>query len=488
MSTIFSSVSATVAGIAIVVPVVYFYLGKKMARKPSPTAIPAFVENSSKPIVIYVHGLYGCYLSNKTNKNDNNNKVIEKSFELPSTIFKSFFSGNNGHANLALPITWNSSSSISASDSANDNDDGNDNILQQDIDDIYPSDDFKIGHPELIQFLDELNENNLIELHKIRWDWRRSFEDSEKLISSKIQAICSSKSSATTTTGTSIMRKKATILTHSTGSLLSWPSINKHPEWFSSWINVGGAVISSNVLLHEMKNSWKVPGILGKVFKLLSKEALFTFPSQYGFFRVLPHEPFIVDYESEFIEVQKGSNDEKFITNEDSIDLYNIDHWEQFKLGIYSWKEHGTVTEEEKEHLKNCLETSKRFRMKHFVRPGKPDGDDSFLDNDRKAYDHLDIVCYGTEAFDTHVAYEINLEHNKVDTSESKLMTKGDGTVRNNGWKHVYGGLNKRIVFAEENSTHVSMCNDLKLRKVCLESFFPSAEQREYAEQKCCKN
>jgi hypothetical protein len=144
ISTNFSSASATVTGIDIFFLVVYFYLGIKIARKPSPTAIPDFVENSSKPIVIYVHGMYGCYLSNKTNKNDNNNKVIEKSFELPSSIFKSFFSGNNGHTNLALPITWNSSSSSSSSSdvSANDNDDGNDNILQQDIDDIYPSDDF----------------------------------------------------------------------------------------------------------------------------------------------------------------------------------------------------------------------------------------------------------------------------------------------------------------------------------------------------------
>ena len=32
-------------------------------------------------------------------------------------------------------------------------------------------------HGELFHFLDALHEKGLIELHKIRWDWRRSLEE-----------------------------------------------------------------------------------------------------------------------------------------------------------------------------------------------------------------------------------------------------------------------------------------------------------------------
>ena len=324
------------------------------------------------------------------------------------------------------------------------------------------------SHSELFLFLDTLHEKGLIELHKIRWDWRRSFEDSEKHISSKIQDIFSGSRSNNDPL-------KATIITHSTGALLSWPTINKHPEWFTTWLNVAGAVGNSNVSLHELKYDWMTPG--AEFIKLLSKEVLFTFPSQYGFFRVIPDEPFRGDYESEFV----SSSSEKDFLSSDSINLYNVKDWEKFKLGIFGWK-NGEVTEAEREHLKNCLEASKRFRTKNIVRPGKPDDDDSFLENERSAYDHLEIICYGTDSIDTHASYEVDLENNSVECSNSKLVTTGDGTLRSNNWKHVFGGLKKKIVYAEEGSNHVSMCVDAKLKEIMMELFFPDDERREQVE------
>ena len=141
------------------------------------------------------------------------------------------------------------------------------------------------------------------------------------------------------------------------------------------------------------------------------------------------------------------------------------------------------MSDVEKEHLRNCLESSKRYRMKHFVRIGKEDDDSSFLEQKRSAYDHLEIICYGKDSLDTHAAYEVNLDQNTVDTSVSKVTTKGDGTLHAETWKHVFGGLERKIVFAEENSNHVSMCNDLKLRKICLKSLFPRNDQRELVER-----
>jgi len=117
--------------------------------------------------------------------------------------------------------------------------------------------------------------------------------------------------------------------------------------------------------------------------------------------------------------------------------------------------------------------------LKHCVRPGKSDDDESFLDNEKQAYDHLEIICYGSDAFDTHTTYEVDLENNIVDSTKSKFVSKGDGTLYNKTWKHTFGGLEKKIVHAEEGSNHMAMCNDLKLKEIMMELFFPNSEKRE---------
>ncbi len=321
-----------------------------------------------------------------------------------------------------------------------------------------------MSHSEFLTFLNTLHGHSLIQLHKIRWDWRRSFVDVEKSVSLELQRILSSS------------ERKATIITHSTGSIVTWPTINNHPEWFQSWINVAGAASGSNVHLHEFEHDWRYSDV--KFLKILSKEVMFTCPSQYGFFRVTPYETFRNDNDrtTEFFKANSGGKNPIFVSNED-IDLYNVDTWERFKLGIYSWKNH-IVTDQEREHLKNCLTTSKMFRLKHFVRDGKSDDDESFLSNQKESYDHLQIVCYGLDKNDTHSSYEVDLDKNFVETTKTKLYTTGDGTVPSFGWKRIFGGLKREIVFGEPDSTHVSLLNDLKLRNILMEKFFQDEEHR----------
>lgn len=310
----------------------------------------------------------------------------------------------------------------------------------------------------------------MIQLHKIRWDWRRSFEETEKHIASNLHRILST------------TQRKATIITHSTGCILSWPTINNHPEWFHSWINVAGAASASNILLHDFVHDWRYSD--AKMLKILSKEVMFTCPSLYGFFRVVPHETFRDDNgkTTEFVKISSSTNNNDstenpvFVSNGD-IDLYDVDTWQKYKLGIYGWKNH-TVTDEEREHLKNCLSTSKNYRLKHFVRGGKSDDDESFLAHGKEKYDHLNIICYGSDKLDTHNAFAVDLDNYSVDETKTNNYTTGDGTVPSFGWKRIFGGLNRKIIHGEDGATHSSLLNDSKLQNIMMESFFQNEKQR----------
>lgn len=88
-------------------------------------------ETNSIPIVIFVHGLYSCYLS-RTDASSILTSCFTTGFELPTSLLKSFLLGKNGHADIALPITWKHEL----------NDDG-ERVPVQDTDHIAPSDDFR---------------------------------------------------------------------------------------------------------------------------------------------------------------------------------------------------------------------------------------------------------------------------------------------------------------------------------------------------------
>ena len=46
------------------------------------------------------------------------------------------------------------------------------------------------------------------------------------------------------------------LLTHSTGALVAWPAVNRHPERFASWCSAAGAIGAG-------PNALKVSGLAG---------------------------------------------------------------------------------------------------------------------------------------------------------------------------------------------------------------------------------
>lgn len=382
----------------------------------------------TKPLVIFVPGLYSSTLKSMSKSLG----CLKKDWNLPKSLAQSLVLGNNGHSNLSLPITWSKDES---------------GRYVQDKDDIVADDCLVFVQDKLLNVLDTLNDNDLIDLHKIVWDWRRSFEEAEENVSSKIESICAND------------ERKAIILSHSTGAMLSWPSISRHPEWFSSWVNAAGCLLlGSNTFLGDFQHGWYKSFV-----KLISKEAFFSFAGIYSYFPVQG-------------EVMGGGDDSDLVTTDGSfpkIDYFDIATWEKFKLGIFEWK--SSVTDAERTHLKHALDTAKRFREKNLVLGGKAN-EPSALHKDPSEYDHLKITCYGTELVQTHSAYEVDLETNTIDVSKSKITKKGDGTLYTTNWQVVPGGLKRDIVMAEVGSDHVSLVNDKKLHDLLVREFFSGDE------------
>jgi len=98
------------------------------------------------------------------------------------------------------------------------------------------------------------------------------------------------------------------------------------------------------------------------------------------------------------------------------------------------------------------------------------------LDRDIGEYDHLKIVCYGTDKLTAHSAYQVDMDAKTVDVSESKLRAPGDGTLFASNWKTVPGGLKCEIIMAEEGSDHVTLVNDKKVQSLMVDSFFVDDE------------
>lgn len=103
------------------------------------------MEDPNKPLVIYVPGLYGSKLVPLEGGR-------KRKWNPPVSGFISALHGNAGHKDLALPISWDT------------NEDGD---YVQDEDDIYAYDCVKLVQGEMLTFLDALDQNGLIELHKV---------------------------------------------------------------------------------------------------------------------------------------------------------------------------------------------------------------------------------------------------------------------------------------------------------------------------------
>lgn len=263
--------------------------------------------------------------------------------------------------------------------------------------------------------------------------------------------------------------RKATLLTHGGGAMITWPTISRNPEWFSTWVTAAGWTLYGSTkhlkelnlgLTHELMQVIATKPF----FKALSEEAMYSFSGLYSFLPV--HGEAVIEGQSETGLVKPDGG---FCSFED-IDLHNVFTWEQYSLGIFAWKKE-EVTLEEKAHIQYCLDAAKRFRKKHFVRNGNP-SDPSYLDKDASAYEHLKILCYGNDQVATHNAFEVNKEEKVISVAKSKVTSAGDDSLPSASWQTIPGGLEREIVVSEKRSTHMSMINDKKLRYLLMNTIF----------------
>ena len=381
-------------------------------------------------VVIYVHGLYGSVLVN--------NKTGRVEYNLPTSLLRSaIFHGNRGH-NVALPTTWSKSST-----------DNNNTVPVQDKDNLIPTVPLRYIHSGLLDCLESLRDSGSIELHTPVWDWRRAFEETEPKLANDIDAILDRHP-----------RRRAVLITHSTGALVSWPSLNRRPGDFSAWVNIGGAMGGSNALVKELRNGWGAPG--AEFLRLFSAMTMCTFPSHFGFF--VSHndgERFggPTGKETDFFVVDKETGDNVFLTSKD-IDLHNYEDWKKFRLGMYGWKGKDRITDEDISHLRHSLEAARRFRSKHYAIDGVSPDSDAYLLHDRSEYSHLRIINYGSDKSQTHLAYEVDIASKTVDLTKSGLTAPGDSTILSAYWRYIPGNLKTETILSEKDSLHIPMLGD----------------------------
>lgn len=360
--------------------------------------------------------------------------MSDKQWNPPKSLASTLLRGNNGHAGLRLPITWSQDEN---------------GVYTQDKDDLEAHDCIYFVQDKLLHTLDTLYQHGLIEFYKICWDWRRSFQEAVDYVEATIKSICKD-------------GQKAIVVSHSTGALVTWPTIDRHPEYFVGWINVAGCLLNgTNTFLKDFRYGYS---LYGGVLRMVAKETFFTFAGLYSYFPT-EGEEFGGVGESDYVDANG-----KYYKHKD-IDIYKVETWEQFKLGIYGWKK-GAVTLQEREHIQHSLDAAKRLRETILVKGGKNPHDPSFLEKDISEYSHLKIVCYGADKLQAHSAYQVDIDNNTMDVSASKLTAPGDGTLFNTNWQTVPGGLKRDVVLAEDGSDHVSLVNDAKLQALLVDNFF----------------
>jgi len=387
-------------------------------------------DHKGPVVVIYVHGLYGSVLVNR--------KTGRVEYSLPTSLLRSaIFHGNRGH-NVALPTTWSKSTA------------DNDNTVPiQDKDDLIPTVPIRFTHKVIFDYLESLRDSGNIELHTPVWDWRRAYEETEPKLANDIDAILDR-----------YPRRRAVLITHSTGALVSWPSLNRRPGDFSAWVNLGGCLGGGNAFLKELLNGWGAPGV--EFLRLFSARTMCTFPSHFGFF--VNHndgERFggPTGKETEFFVVDKETGDKVFLTSKD-IDLHNHEDWKKFRLGMYGWNSKDRITDEDVNHLKHTLKAARRFRSKHYALDGVSPDSDAYLLHNRSEYSHLRIINYSSDKSPTHLAYEVDIAAETVDVTKSGLTALGDSTILSADWRYIPGNLKAEIVLSEKDSLHIPMCGD----------------------------
>jgi len=121
-------------------------------------------------------------------------------------------------------------------------------------------------------------------------------------------------------------------------------TLNQIPEVFHSVLFAGVPFGRGVAFLRDMHCG----SVVGTSKKILSTKVLFSHASQFVFF---PEK-----------DAKMVDKDHKPIP----IDLFSVDDWIKYKLAIFA---EVTPTDEQKEHLKKCLETAKIFRQEVVFKP-----------------------------------------------------------------------------------------------------------------------
>lgn len=385
--------------------------------------------DASKPLIIFIHGYFGSHL---VSKRGGCCGCCGRKWLSYCTILRAFCRCNGGHRSLALPLTWDGDA--------------------QDTDNLEPGTPVSLAYAGLLAWLHRLEAQGLADVDCLCWDWRRAFEETEAKIAAHIEDRLGGGS------------RKAVLLSHSTGSLLAWPSVNRHPEFFSAWVTAGGALGASELGLKDLAIGSRGPGCL----KLINAETMGTFPSCYGFFAVRGTDD---GTPAETVDDEKGNLD---------WDAYDVREWEQRGLGIFGLRGQ-RVTDAERLHVHNSLQAGKRFRLEHFVRPSSPvgpsdasDHNDAFLARPRAEYASLKIIAYGSDDYNTHLCWQTDdgvsnggegaKVPGNIRLDLPDVKAPGDGTIRSGNWRKIPGGLPFEVV--PSTSRHVKLCDDRQLHEL----------------------
>lgn len=432
------------------------------------------------PVLIFVHGLYGCNLARRDSSS--------RAWLSARTILRACCCRcNKGHTPLALPISWNAAGTV------------------QDADALEPAGPLEKGYAQLLRWM-ERRRSAGGEVHSFCWDWRRALEESEYRLCAFLAGL---------DLGGGPGQRRAVLVTHSTGSLLAWPSVSRHPEFFDAWVTVGGALGGGTTTLKDLARGWKAGAV-----RLLSPETNFTFAAMYGFFPVREPELESTDADADADGCSGGGHTGALDVAAGApveFDLFDHAEWEMHTLGLYAHRaranpkapKNALLVDDEVAHLRNALAAGQRFRLAHFVvgtgatdraaaaasvaaaavvdaaaaavvdadgSDGGADDADAFLARPRCEYEHLQIVAYGSDAHATQRAWEYQWDGGQMRRASGSINQQpmgagrlradlpaavtrpGDGTIRSANWRKVPGRLEFTTVTS--GTGHAALCDD----------------------------
>jgi len=135
---------------------------------------------------------------------------------------------------------------------------------------------------------------------------------------------------------------KVQVISHSMGGLITFATLNKNPELFSS-VLFAATPFHQGISFIEDLHAGKSTGVNSKI---LSPQVLFTFPSVFTFFP-FKNEPKILRYD--------GKSNDKFL----DIDLFDAEDWVKYKISVFADQPNN---ETYKAHLVKVLHNARVFR------------------------------------------------------------------------------------------------------------------------------